>query len=37
MDTLKEAIENPIDATKSDHIEFLNSVKVDVNKLCAYI
>ena len=37
MDTLKEALENPIDANKSDHIEFLNSVKVDVNKLCAYI
>ena len=37
MDTLKDALENPIDANKSDHIKFLNSVIVDVNKLCAYI
>ena len=37
VETLKEAIENPIEIKKSDHIEFLNTVKVDVNKLCAYI
>ena len=26
VDTLKEALENRIDANKSDHIEFLNTV-----------